>query len=144
MKAESHTTRWHSYVACIYRYRADDDTDFGHCVSFTQHRSDRLFDSVVAMTQGGPGTASEVPAKFIMDHLFGRANCTGFGWCSDVLVPVVVILASTMYARSRKAVSMSDTSNMNPTATAPRKARASTGRPSSKTWVLAAWACMLS
>ena len=26
------------------------------------------------MTQGGPGTASEVPAKFIMDHLFGRAN----------------------------------------------------------------------
>ena len=34
----------------------------------------KLFDAVVAMTQGGPGTASEVPAKFIMDHLFGRAN----------------------------------------------------------------------
>ena len=34
----------------------------------------KLYDAVVAMTQGGPGTASEVPAKFIMDHLFGRAN----------------------------------------------------------------------
>ena len=34
----------------------------------------KLFDAVVSMTQGGPGTASEVPAKFIMDHLFGRAN----------------------------------------------------------------------
>ena len=34
----------------------------------------KLYDAVVAMTQGGPGTASEVPAKFIMDYLFGRAN----------------------------------------------------------------------
>ena len=34
----------------------------------------KLFDAVVAMTQGGPGLASEVPTKFIMDHLFGRAN----------------------------------------------------------------------
>jgi glucose/mannose transport system permease protein len=34
----------------------------------------KVFDAVVAMTQGGPGTASEVPAKFIMDYLFGRAN----------------------------------------------------------------------
>ncbi|MDR3002749.1 MAG: sugar ABC transporter permease, partial [Acidovorax sp.] len=30
----------------------------------------KVFDVVVAMTQGGPGQASEVPAKFIMDHLF--------------------------------------------------------------------------
>src|SRR5258706_8356827 len=34
----------------------------------------KLYDAVVAMTQGGPGTASEVPAKFIMDYLFGRAD----------------------------------------------------------------------
>lgn len=34
----------------------------------------KVFDTVVAMTQGGPGTSSDVPAKFIMDHLFGRAN----------------------------------------------------------------------
>ena len=34
----------------------------------------RLYDLVVAMTRGGPGIASEVPAKFVMDHLFERNN----------------------------------------------------------------------
>ena len=34
----------------------------------------RLYDLSVAMTNGGPGIASEVPAKFVMDHLFERAN----------------------------------------------------------------------
>ena len=34
----------------------------------------RLYDLVVAMTNGGPGIASEVPAKFVMDHLFERGN----------------------------------------------------------------------
>jgi glucose/mannose transport system permease protein len=38
----------------------------------------KLFDAVVAMTQGGPGTASEVPAKFIMDYLFGRARISAW------------------------------------------------------------------
>jgi glucose/mannose transport system permease protein len=34
----------------------------------------RLYDLSVAMTNGGPGLASEVPAKFVMDHLFERGN----------------------------------------------------------------------
>ena len=34
----------------------------------------KLYDLVVAMTSGGPGIASEVPAKFVMDHLFERNN----------------------------------------------------------------------
>ena len=34
----------------------------------------KLYDLVVAMTNGGPGIASEVPAKFVMDHLFERSN----------------------------------------------------------------------
>ena len=63
----------------------------------------KLFDSVVAMTQGGPGTASEVPAKFIMDHLFGRANIAlASAGAVMLLVPVIVILAPYVYARSRK------------------------------------------
>lgn len=32
----------------------------------------RLYDIVVAMTGGGPGIATDVPAKFIIDHLFER------------------------------------------------------------------------
>ncbi len=64
----------------------------------------KLFDSVVAMTQGGPGTASEVPAKFIMDHLFGRANIAlASAGAVMLLVPVIAILAPYAYARSRKA-----------------------------------------
>lgn len=64
----------------------------------------KLFDSVVAMTQGGPGTASEVPAKFIMDHLFGRANIAlASAGAVMLLVPVIAILAPYVYARNRRA-----------------------------------------
>jgi glucose/mannose transport system permease protein len=34
----------------------------------------KLYDLVVAMTGGGPGISSEVPAKFVMEYLFRRAN----------------------------------------------------------------------
>jgi glucose/mannose transport system permease protein len=63
----------------------------------------KLFDAVVAMTQGGPGTASEVPAKFIMDHLFLRSNI-GLASAGAIvlLAPVLALLAPYAYARSRK------------------------------------------
>ncbi|HEY4295002.1 MAG TPA: sugar ABC transporter permease [Paraburkholderia sp.] len=62
----------------------------------------KLYDAVVAMTQGGPGTASEVPAKFIMDYLFGRANIGLASAASIVLLATVLaILAPLFYARSR-------------------------------------------
>jgi glucose/mannose transport system permease protein len=63
----------------------------------------KLYDAVVAMTQGGPGTASEVPAKFIMDHLFLRSN-VGLASAGAVvlLLPVLALLAPYAYARSRK------------------------------------------
>ena len=62
----------------------------------------KLFDSVVAMTQGGPGTASEVPTKFIMDHLFGRANIALASAGSIVmLLTVLALVAPILYARSR-------------------------------------------
>jgi glucose/mannose transport system permease protein len=63
----------------------------------------KLYDAVVAMTQGGPGIASEVPAKFIMDHLFLRSN-VGLASAGAVvlLVPVLALLAPYAYARSRR------------------------------------------
>ncbi|GAB3256779.1 carbohydrate ABC transporter permease [Chitinimonas naiadis] len=62
----------------------------------------KLYDAVVAMTQGGPGDASEVPAKFIMDHLFGRANI-GLASAGSIvlLLSVLALLAPFAYARSR-------------------------------------------
>jgi glucose/mannose transport system permease protein len=34
----------------------------------------KLYDLVVAMTGGGPGISTEVPAKFVLEYLFRRAN----------------------------------------------------------------------
>jgi glucose/mannose transport system permease protein len=60
----------------------------------------RLYDLVVAMTRGGPGIASEVPAKFVMDHLFERNNIgLATSAASVMLVTVVVVLAPWIYAR---------------------------------------------
>jgi glucose/mannose transport system permease protein len=64
----------------------------------------KVFDSVVSMTQGGPGTASDVPAKFIMDHLFGRANIALASAGSVVLLlTVLALVAPVLYARGRAA-----------------------------------------
>jgi len=62
----------------------------------------KVYDVVVAMTGGGPGTASEVPAKFILDYLFGRANIGLASAASTVLLlTAAAALAPWIYARSR-------------------------------------------
>ncbi len=64
----------------------------------------KVFDAVVSMTQGGPGTASDVPAKFIMDHLFGRANIAlASAGATVLLLTVLALVAPLLYARSRRA-----------------------------------------
>jgi glucose/mannose transport system permease protein len=63
----------------------------------------KLYDAVVAMTQGGPGIASEVPAKFIMDHLFLRSNIGLASAAAMVLLaPVLAILVPYAYGRGRR------------------------------------------
>jgi glucose/mannose transport system permease protein len=62
----------------------------------------KVFDMVVAMTQGGPGIASELPAKFIMDHLFGRANIAlASAGAITLLLTVLALAAPLLYARRR-------------------------------------------
>lgn len=64
----------------------------------------KVYDAVVAMTQGGPGQASEVPAKFIMDHLFARANIGLASAASTVmLLTVLALLAPLWYAKAVQA-----------------------------------------
>lgn len=53
----------------------------------------KVFDAVVAMTQGGPGGASDMPALFIMDHLFGRANIALASAGAIVLLAGVLLLS---------------------------------------------------
>jgi len=58
----------------------------------------RVYDLVVAMTLGGPGIATEVPAKFVMDHLFERGNIGLAAACATMmLVSVLAVLAPWLY-----------------------------------------------
>jgi glucose/mannose transport system permease protein len=58
----------------------------------------RLYDLSVAMTNGGPGIASEVPAKFVMDHLFDRGNVgLATAAATTMLITVVAVIAPLMY-----------------------------------------------
>lgn len=59
----------------------------------------KVFDLVVALTNGGPGTATIVPAKFVMDYLFARQNIGLATAASSVmLVTVLAVLAPWIYA----------------------------------------------
>jgi glucose/mannose transport system permease protein len=60
----------------------------------------KLYDLVVAMTLGGPGIATEVPAKFVMDYLFERNNIAlGTAAATIMLITVVAVLAPWIYAK---------------------------------------------
>jgi glucose/mannose transport system permease protein len=60
----------------------------------------KVYDLVVAMTRGGPGNATEVPAKFVMDHLFERQNVGLAMACATfMLLTVIVVLAPWLYAQ---------------------------------------------
>ena len=64
----------------------------------------RLYDLTVAMTNGGPGIASEVPAKFVMDNLFERQNIgLATAAATSMLITVVAIVAPLLYAQNRAA-----------------------------------------
>jgi glucose/mannose transport system permease protein len=63
----------------------------------------RLYDLSVAMTNGGPGLASEVPAKFVMDHLFERQNLgLATAAATSMLITVAAIAAPFLYWQSRR------------------------------------------
>jgi len=64
----------------------------------------RLYDLSVAMTNGGPGIASEVPAKFVMDNLFERQNIgLATAAATSMLITVVAVVAPLLYAQNRAA-----------------------------------------
>ena len=58
----------------------------------------KLYDLVVAQTSGGPGISSEVPAKYVMNFMFGGQNLgQGFAASSMMLLSVVIILVPWAY-----------------------------------------------
>jgi glucose/mannose transport system permease protein len=60
----------------------------------------RTFDLVVALTNGGPGQSTEVPAKFIMDSLFARQDLgLATAGATVMLVTVMAVAVPILYAR---------------------------------------------
>jgi glucose/mannose transport system permease protein len=58
----------------------------------------KLYDLVVALTNGGPGLSSEVPAKYVYDFMFARANIgQGLAASTVMLATVFIILIPWIY-----------------------------------------------
>ena len=58
----------------------------------------RVYDLVVAQTSGGPGHASEVPAKYVYDYMFAAQNLgQGFAASTMMLLSVVIVVVPWTY-----------------------------------------------
>jgi len=90
--------RWRVYLSIVMPMLGPS---FGTAFVLLSVSVVKVFDVVVAMTQGGPGLASEVPAKFIIDNLLVRANIGLASAASTVLLLMVLaLLAPWFYARA--------------------------------------------
>ncbi|WP_235890715.1 carbohydrate ABC transporter permease [Pararhizobium mangrovi] len=60
----------------------------------------KVYDLVVAMTGGGPGISTEVPAKFVIDYLFNRQNVAlATAAASVMFVAVFVVVGPWLYSQ---------------------------------------------
>jgi glucose/mannose transport system permease protein len=58
----------------------------------------RVYDLVVAMTDGGPGIASEVPAKYVYNYMFGAGNIgQALAASTMMLLTVLIIIIPWIY-----------------------------------------------
>ena len=54
----------------------------------------RVYDLIVAMTQGGPGIATQMPAVFVIEHITNRQNVAlGMAAATMMLLPILILLA---------------------------------------------------
>lgn len=66
---------------------------FATCIVIVSAGIIKLYDLVVALTNGGPGIASEVPAKYVYDYMFGNQNLgQGFAASTMMLTAVLAII----------------------------------------------------
>ena len=91
--------RWRYYTSIVLPQLGPS---LGTCLVLLSVAVIKVFDAVVAMTNGGPGDATDVPTKFIMDNLFERQNIgLASAASTTMLLTVLVIVAPLLYARSR-------------------------------------------
>ncbi len=69
----------------------------------------KVYDLVVAQTSGGPGIASEVPAKYVYDYMFQAQNLgQGFAASTMMLITVAIIIVPWAYLEFGEGASVSD------------------------------------
>lgn len=61
----------------------------------------KAYDLVVALTGGGPGNATEVPAKFVMENLFERQNVALANAGAIMMLAAVIVIATPIYYARR-------------------------------------------
>ncbi|WP_245461367.1 sugar ABC transporter permease, partial [Mesorhizobium sp. M6A.T.Ce.TU.002.03.1.1] len=73
------------------------------CVVLLMSDVIRGYDLVIAMTKGGPGIATEMPAKFAVDYYFARVNL-GLASAASIamLVLSLLLLAPYFYSEFRR------------------------------------------
>ena len=59
----------------------------------------KVFDSINIMTAGGPGSSTEVVARYIYDYAFIRTNTLGIGAAAGVVLMVILTLLTLVYFR---------------------------------------------
>lgn len=90
--------RWRTYVSIIVPMLGPS---LATCILLLSFGVIRNYDLVVAMTNGGPGSATEVPAKFVMDYLFERQNAgMASAGATILLLSVVAVGAPIWYVQS--------------------------------------------
>ncbi len=93
---------WRTYVSIILPQLTPAFAAAGTLLSMGVIKT---YDIVVALTNGGPGSATEVPAKFIMDNLFQRQNLgLATAAATVLLLTVLIIVAPFRYARYIRAL----------------------------------------
>ncbi len=54
----------------------------------------RVYDLIIALTQGGPGIATQMPAVFVIQHITNRQNVgMGMAAAAMMLAPIIVLIA---------------------------------------------------
>ncbi len=68
----------------------------------------RVYDLIVGLTGGGPGIATEMPAKFVIDHITNRVNVSlGMAAATMMLLPIILLIGINLFIDwRRKAVAM--------------------------------------
>jgi len=61
----------------------------------------KAYDLVVALTGGGPGNSTEVPAKFVMENLFARQNVALANAGAIMMLAAVIAVAVPIYYARR-------------------------------------------